>query len=397
MLSFEDARQLAVEKCRRLAQVEVVELAAAQGRALALDVLAPYDLPAFDYSAMDGYAVCSRDLAGEGPFELPVVGESQTGHPVPEFAPGSAMRIFTGAELPSGADSVILQEDVERGGNQVRFRAAPRADENVRRRGEDLKSGQMALSKGTLLGPFQLSFLAMLDCTEVSVAARPRVAILCTGDELYPPGAPRPRGCLPESNSWAVRAMAEMAGAEVVMSRSIPDRGPEIEAAFREAVECADLVVSIGGVSVGDHDLVRPSLIQLGASLDFWKVKMKPGKPILMGELGSARIIGLPGNPASAQITFALFGLPMLRALSGQAECVPRQFSAKLATEFRQKPGRVCFLRARLEGGVVTPLGNQASGAGTALAWANALAIIPAETEHVSPGETVDLIPFSCL
>lgn len=411
MLGFAEARSLLLERVRERfvcaaagpnveerfpIGVEVVSLEAAVGRVLAETVIAPADIPAADTSAMDGYAVSSRSFDGGAPQELEVAGECRTGHVSPPLAGGSCARIFTGAEVPSGADAVVMQENVERVGQGVRFSSVPRPGENIRKRGEDLRAGARALEAGTRLSPFHLGLLAALDRAEVKVSRRPRVVIVATGDELRAPGTPGAPG-LPESNGYALAALAQLAGAEVKRKPITRDDQAAIERALAEAAAQADVVLTIGGVSVGDHDLVRPALAALGAESHFYKVRMKPGKPLALSRLGACWVLGLPGNPASAQVTFSLFGIPLLRALQGDIAPTPALRRAKSTREIRQKAGRLGFFRARIQGAEVEPLANQSSGASTTMAWANCLVLVPEDVELVPVGGEVEVLGYADL
>jgi molybdopterin molybdotransferase len=364
------------------------------------------DLPPFDYSAMDGYAVATRDFTSL-PMRLPVVGESRTGAVADALRPGAAMRIFTGAGVPAGADAVVMQENVTREGDTAVFAEKPRVGQSLRRRGEDLRAGGQAIAKGTRLRPAHLALAAALDLSAVAVARRPEVAILATGDELRPPGSEAVPGSIPESNTVVLRAMARRSGA---CARALPfvrDDREATERAFASALEEADVLVTIGGVSVGDHDLVRPALAAVGVELDFWRVAIKPGKPLAIGRRArpgrrDAIVIGLPGNPASAMVTFALFGCPLLRAMQGDAQPFPAMRRARMARAHPHTPGRLEFARGTIghtdDGQLsVTPLGNQASGAVTSMAHSDALALIPAEAGGIPAGAEVDVLFMSDL
>jgi molybdopterin molybdotransferase len=369
---------------------------AAAGRVLAEDVRARAPSPAFDHSSMDGYAVATSDLRGEGPWELPVVGESAAGGQTPELTPGTACRIFTGARLPRGADAVVMQEDVERRGDEVVLRASPAPFAWVRRRGADLAEGAVALARGTRLTPGRVALAAALDRPFLLVAQRPVVSILCTGDELRLPGEPGPPGSIAESNGIFVAAAAQQAGAIARVGAFVPDDPARAREAVAEALRGSDLVVTIGGVSVGDHDVVRPALEAAGVTLDFWRVAIKPGKPIAVGRAGATHVLGLPGNPASASLTWLLFGAPLVRTLQGDAAPLPPRMHVEVATSFSRSPGREEFLRARIETGSNMPvariLPNQASGAVTSFAEADALVVVPADRTRVEEGTVLEAI-----
>jgi molybdopterin molybdotransferase len=376
---------------------ERVPLERALGRVLAETLTAREPLPAFDYSAMDGYAVGTASFSGDGPWTLAVVGESKTGAPAPAWVAGTACRIFTGAPLPEGADAVVMQEAVERDGAVAVFSQRPASGANVRRAGEDLAPGAVGLQRGTRLGPGAIGLAASLDRAHLLVARRPRVAILCTGDELRAPGdAPR-LGSIPESNGPALAAMTGLAGGDALQLAFTGDDLARTTSRVREALAASDVLVTVGGVSVGEHDHVKAALEAAGATLDFWKVKIRPGKPLVVGHAGRTRVLGLPGNPVSAQVTFALFGVPLLRALQGDRQPVAPRRHARLATPARHSPGRESFLRGVLAGDEVRLLPNQASGAPTGMAWASCLLVVPAESEGLSAGEEVEVIAFADL
>jgi molybdopterin molybdotransferase len=399
VLSFDEARKRVLALAPRLC-AERVGLDDACGRVLAGPVLAPADMPAFDYSAMDGYAVRTTDWPN-GAHSLPVSGESRAGSGPFALLPGTACRIFTGAPVPDGADAVVMQENVDRDGDAALFRDRPKPGAHIRRRGEDLAAGSLAIAAGTRLRPSHVGLAASCDRAWLDVARRPVVALIGTGDELRPPGLARPGGgfapgSIPESNGPALRAIATRAGAHARVLPFAPDDRAEMLRAFEGALHGTDLLVSIGGVSVGDHDLVRPVLEELGAEIDFWKVAIKPGKPLLVGRRGDAVVLGLPGNPASAMITFALFGVPLLRAMQGDLAPLPAPMRARLSKDVAHQPGRLELLRASVisegDGLVATPLGNQASGASTSMAEADALVCIDAERGAVKSGEVVDIL-----
>ena len=393
MLDFDSALDAVLRTALPSAH-ESVPLSAALGRFLCSPLVAMRPVPEFDYSAMDGYALCSSDLSDEH-LELPVEGVSSAGSPPAKLERGTTMRIFTGAPIPDGADTVVMQENVKCDAGMARFTDRPGPGDNIRRRGEDLREGEQALAAGLELNAFHLGLAASLDYAELVVARRPTVGILCTGDELRLPGStPRP-GSIPESNGVALSAMVQGAGGVAHLFPSCSDAFEAARDSLTRALSLSDVLVTVGGVSVGDRDIVREALESLGVETLFHKVAIKPGKPLYFGTLGNKRILGLPGNPASAQITFALFGLPLLRALQGKAEPRPARVQAQLTRPITQKPGRRAFYRAKLEAERVTPLDNQASGATTAIAWANALVIVPETATHCNAGEFVDVIPFS--
>lgn len=391
MLSFDEALQRILASAPALPS-ERVELGHGIGRVLAEDLIAGSPLPGFDYSAMDGYAVATADFTGSGPWTLPVRGESKAGALAPTLAPASACRIFTGAPIPDGADAVVMQENVERAGDSAGFASAPALGAHIRRRGEDLAEGAPALTRGTRLTPFRIGLAAAVDRAELLVARRPRVTILCTGEELRSPGSPAVPGTIPDSNGPSLAALVASAGGLPRLAPRVGDTMPETEQALAAALRDCDLLLTVGGVSVGEHDLVRVALERVGVSLEFWKVAIKPGKPLAFGRTGDTLVLGLPGNPVSAQLTFALFGMPLLRAMQGDAKPLPARARARLQSALPHHPGRTGFYRVRLEGDLAVTATNQASGSPASLAHSDALVVVPAESSGLAAGESVELI-----
>jgi molybdopterin molybdotransferase len=400
MLAFEEARMRLLADVRRVG-VERVALAHASGRVLARDLVAATPLPPFDNSAMDGYAIATSDLAGDAPWTSRVEGESSAGKAAPALAPGCACRIFTGAPMPARADAVVMQEHAVREGERVTFAARPKAGANVRRAGEDLARGAVALAAGARLSPGALALAAMVDVAELVVARKPIVTIVCTGDELRAPGDPARDASIPESNSAPLSALAVQAGAVVRVAPVAHDDPPSTLRAIEEALDATDLLVTVGGVSVGDHDIVRPALERAGVTIDFWRVAIKPGKPLAVGRGKDARVLGLPGNPASAIVTFALFGVPLLRVMQGDARPVGKRLAGRLERARKRSPDRLEFVRATwsvVDGALaVAPHDNQSSGAATSLASSDGLAAIPPGDSPIAAGSAVELVPWNDL
>ena len=395
MLSYRDALARLLAATRPVGK-ERVSVDQAAGRVLAEDLVARAPMPAFDHSSMDGYAVRAADLEGNGPFELPVIGESSAGGERPALASKSACRIFTGARLPEGADAVIMQENVERRGDVIVIREAPRAGAWIRLRGSDLAEGAVAIARGTRLSPGHVALAAALDRPFVLVAQRPVVTILCSGDELRSPGEPGKPGSIAESNGVFVAAAARQLGAIARVGAYVPDDLEVARAAVVEALRGSDLVVTIGGVSVGDRDVMRPAFEAAGVALDFWRVAIKPGKPIAVGRAGDTHVIGLPGNPASASLTWLLFGAPLVRALQGDPAPLPRRERVVVVGSYERTPGREEFVRARFEADAGAKrariLPNQASGAVTSFAEAEVLVVVPASQGRVEDGSELEAI-----
>jgi len=373
---------------------ERVPLAAAAGRALAEDLAAAGDLPAFDASTMDGYALRAADARSAG-ARLPVAFEVFAGRAPPApLPPGACCRIFTGAPLPEGADCVEQQEQVRRRGRQAVLARPAERGRFVRRRGSDLAAGQVALSAGALLDAGSIGLAAGLGRADLAVVRRPRVAILPTGDELVPLGrAPGP-GQIVESNGHALAAAVREAGGEPTL---LPIAGDSPAALARglAAARGHDVVITSGGVSVGARDLVRAAMARAGARLDFWRVAMRPGKPFTFGRWGAAAVFGLPGNPASTLVTFELFVRPALRRLAG-LPAARRGAVGRLASAQRKPPELTVFLRCRVRpgrGGLrAEPLRTQASGDLTSAAGHDALAVLPAGRARLARGAPVTLL-----
>lgn len=375
---------------------EQIALADAAGRYLAEPLIAQRDQPWTPLSAMDGYAVRHADIPG--PWTL--IGEVAAGSLPPEtpLAPGTTWRIFTGAPLPAGADTIVVQEDIEAAGDSIRMTGDGPSGQgrHVRQRASDFAQGQSLLPAGTRLGPPQIALAALAGHGTLPVRARPRVAILSTGDELIAPGALCPPGRLPASNGAMLRAMIERAGGMVITEQLVPDDLETLTAVFT-AARNADIVVTSGGASVGDHDLVRPALDAAGGSIDFWKIAMRPGKPLIVGSLGAAQFIGLPGNPVSAMVTGSLFLLPLIRHLAGSARPLPVPRHLPIDGDMPPTGKRAEFVRATVTDGVVTPLAFQDSAAMHAAAIADALIYRPIDAEAAEYGDFVSVYDWATL
>jgi molybdopterin molybdotransferase len=374
---------------------ERAPLGEALGRALAEDLLAASPLPGFDAATMDGYALRAADVP-RGGTSLPVAFEIFAGHPVARALPrGACARIFTGAPLPRGADSVEQQEACAATDGRVTFQRPATRGRFVRPRGSDVERGEVALRRGAALDPGALGLAASLGATSLRLHRRPRVAILPTGDELVPM-ARRPRaGAIRESNGIALAAAVWEAGAEPDVLPPVPDDPRALARALR-AVRGHDAIVTVGGVSVGERDLVRAALVDAGARIDFWRVAMRPGKPFTFGRWGRAAVFGLPGNPASALVTFELFVRPALRALAGLGGTGRLRLAARLGARAEKPAELTAYLRACLRrdrsGLVVTPLPTQVSGNLSSTAMVDALAILPPGPATVAAGARVEAI-----
>jgi molybdopterin molybdotransferase len=399
-MTFAQAQARVLESAPKLS-TERVMLYAAVDRVLAETIVSTVNLPGFDYSAMDGYALAAADLESTPTRALPITCQIAAGATEQvALSAASCARIFTGAPIPKGADCVEMQERVTvQQGDAVDlavFSQPVVPGQHIRRAGEDLSIGSVALASQTRLRPEHLALLTALGRVRVSVTRRPVVTILSTGDELREPEDTLRPGSVIECISPTIAALATQCGATVRIANIVRDEQALIERALAQAVQESDLVITVGGVSVGDHDLVRPALEKAGVTLDFWRVAIKPGKPVALGHCGPHRWLGLPGNPASAVLTFMLFGAPLLRAMPQDAKPLAARVRAPLAKSVRHATGRLEFLRANLQETSdmcsVEVLAGQASGSVVSLAHANALVLLDAELEQLAAGSLVEVI-----
>ena len=401
MISVEEARERIL---RALAPTpaETVPLAASGGRVLARPVLARLTQPPADVSAMDGYAVRAVDAAAKG-AELRLVGSAPAGHPFDgTVGPGEAVRVFTGAFVPRGADAILLQEDAESSEGRVRVGEAVRPGRWIRRRGLDFEEGEALLPTGRRLTARDVGLAAAANHPWLTVHRRPRIGILATGDEIALPGEPVPPGGIVSSNAHALAALVRANGGEPLVLPIVPDD----EAAIAEGAGAArgcDLLVTTGGASVGEHDLVQSALGPEGFALDFWRIAMRPGKPLIWGRLGQTPLLGLPGNPVSALVCGVVFLLPALRRLSGMAgPAAPRTMRARLGAALPENDRRFDFLRARLETAadgevVAVPFPLQDSSMLKTLARADALVLRAPHAPPAAAGATAEIIPLDDL
>ena len=376
--------------------VERVAIGEANGRVLGERVFARQALPAFDHSSMDGYAVRSADTAAASaasPLQLPIAGESRAGGPLPpRLTPGAAIRIFTGAPLPQGADAIVIQEDVvvEEGAARIAAPAAPAAW--VRARGSDLDEGALMSDAGARVGPGEIGLFAAQGISAVSVFARPRVAILSTGDELRDLHEPERPGSIVNSNAYALAALVRDAGAEPWVLPNVRDDMQATLDAVRAGL-AADVLITCGGVSVGDHDLVKEAFDRVGIEAGFWKVRIKPGKPLTFGLFGKKAVIGLPGNPMSAMVTFEALVRPGIRAMLGDARPYRARHEVELAVDHRHATGRVELARASvtLERGRMKATPHRLQAAGSLPSWVgvDALLLLPEDRATFAAGERV--------
>jgi molybdopterin molybdotransferase len=399
LLPVAEALARVIEGAAPLA-TETVPLGAAEGRVLADDLVARRTQPPDDVSAMDGYAVRGDDVA-TAPAQLRLIGEVAAGRPLTAtLQAGQAVRIFTGGVLPPGSDTVVIQENTAREGDCVIVNAPAAPGKNVRVAGLDFKQGHVGLRKGRRLTGRDVALAAAMNHASVPVVRRPRIAIAATGDELVPPGtAPQP-GQIVYSNVFALAAVARREGAEVIDLGILPDRLEETIAGVRRAREAgADVLLTTGGASVGDYDLVQPALAAEGLALSFWKVALRPGKPLLSGTLGAMRVLGLPGNPVSAYVCAVLFLLPLIRKLTGRHDVEPTPLQGVLGRDLKANDERQDYLRATLarrdDGTLVaTPFREQDSSMLVPLAAADCLVIRPPHAPAAPAGTPCALVPL---
>ncbi len=393
------ARELIASFLTPVAAVERVHLRNALGRVLAEDLVSPLAVPGHDNSAMDGYAVRFADLRPDGETVLKRVGESFAGKPWPgAIGPGQCARIFTGGVMPQGADTVVMQERASEDANGVAIPAGAvtKAGSNRRFAGEDLKQGQTVFRTGQRLRPAELGMIASLGIGEVSVVRKLRVAFFSTGDELKPIGTPLAAGELYDSNRYTLHGMLTRLDCEVIDMGVVADVPAALERALASAAQAADVVITSGGVSVGEADFVRAQLDKLGEVL-FWKIAMKPGRPLAYGKIGGAHFFGLPGNPVSVMVTFYEFVRDALLVLQGQRDIQPvPTFKVPLAAAVRKAPGRTEFQRGILSpdgagGWTVRTTGDQGSGILSSMSQANCFIVLGSDTGNVAAGELVEV------
>ena len=395
MISFDEAIDRAVKTAKPLG-TEIVSLDQADGRHLARPIVAPFDSPAAPMSAMDGYAVRDADVA-HAPVSLEIAGKSFAGAGYSgDFPRGTCVRVFTGAPVPPGTERVVIQENVRVEGNKAYFAEPPGEHRHIRRVGSDFSAGDVLLAAGCQLNPQRLIAAAAADLAELEVVSRPRLFIICCGDELAEPGHAKGRpNTIPESVSYGVAALARRWGAKLVGRVRKPDKLEELQAAAASAAELSDVIVTIGGASVGEKDFAKDMFAPLGLELVFDKVAIKPGKPVWMGSLGERMVVGLPGNPTSALVTARLFLAPLLTVMGGGNSAAALDWhTLPLAAPLEACGGRETFLRAKRDPGGATPLSNQDSAAQKAMADSNLLVRRRVGAPPAAAGTLVETIAF---
>ncbi len=396
MLAVAEAREIILSAVKPRAP-RAAPLAEVLDHVLAQDVVASMDLPAWDNNAVDGYAVRSSDVAGAGennPIHLRVIAEVPAGRaPSARVEPQTCVRVFTGAPIPEGADAVVMQEDTRpHHEGYIAVVESVEAGENIRRAGEDVTNGEIVLRAGVLLGPSQLGMAAAVGLARLTAYPRPRVGVLVTGEEIVEPGQPLRGGQIYDSNSVALGGLVRRAGCEAVDLGIADDTREDLHEKIDYGLSECDAVITVGGVSVGEYDLVKDVLVELGCEQKLWKVAMRPGKPFVFGTRGDRLVFGLPGNPVSAAVTFLILVRPALLKLRGLTEWELPQVEAETTGDFVNNGDRLHFMRGQLErrGGkwTVTPLPRQASHVISSLTHANCLVAVP-EAETVRRGMVV--------
>lgn len=379
---------------------ETINLRAALHRTLAEDVTSPMNVPPHDYSAMDGYAVRSADLK-TGAVRFRLVGSSFAGHPFAgQVSRGECVRIMTGALIPAGCDSVIMQEQARAEEDSVIIDGRHRPGQNLRHIGEDMRIGEKVLAQGQMIRPAQMGLLASLGFSEISVFRKLKVAVFSTGDELQQPGALLLPGQIYDSNRYTLIGLLHELAVEVLDMGSVRDDRVSLKAALLEAADKADVIITSGSVSVGEADYIRQMLAEIGEVV-FWKIAMKPGRPLAYGKIGDCHFFGLPGNPVAVMVTFQQFARDALRILMGQTIAPALTIKAVCVDAIRKSPGRIEFQRGILSQDaqgrfVVHSTGNQGSGVLSSMSKANCFIVLPLQLGNLEAGSQVDVQPFVC-
>ncbi len=397
-MPVEQARQLVQRYLQPVTEQKTVTLHDAWQRTLAMDLCSPMSVPPHDYSAMDGYAVRSADLSG-AETKLQLVGRSFAGHPYAgTVGAGQCVRIMTGALIPAGCDCVVMQEHVEVEGDAIIIGPGHRTGQNIRRVGEDIREGEVVLARGQVIRAAEMGLLASLGLNEIPVYRKLRVAIFSTGDELKQPGSTLAPGQIYDSNRYSLLGLLHELDVEILDQGSVPDDPASLKSALLSASLHADAIITSGGVSVGEADYIKELLAEIGEVV-FWKIAMKPGRPLAFGTIGKCHFFGLPGNPVAVMVTFRQFVEDALRILMGQSPAPTFTFPVTCASPIRKVPGRTEFQRGILsqdeQGRLqVRTTGEQGSGILSSMSRANCFIVLPESQGNVEPGATVQVQPF---
>ena len=400
LLSMTAALDFLGSRVEPVARPEAVPLKAAHGRILAATLAAPRDVPPNDNAAVDGYAVAFDDLAAGATTVLPVKGRAAAGHPLLERAErGTAVRIFTGAPMPAGLDTVLMQEDCSENSGSVRIPPGIKRGANRRRAGEDVKAGATVLAAGQRLRAQEIGLAASMGFTALEVYRPLRVAIFSTGDEVRDPGQALPPGAIYDANRYVLHALLHGLGAAVTDLGILPDERPRITAALGDAAREHDLIVTSGGMSTGEEDHVKAA-VEAQGQLHFWRLAIKPGRPVAMGQIGRVPFIGLPGNPVAVMVTFLILARPLVLRLSGAQAAPPRRFAVTAGFDYKKRSNRCEYVRARLErsedgGWVARKFPRDGAGILTSMVESDGLAEIGEGISRIEPGARIPFIPFS--
>lgn len=395
MIEIEEAQSQIIQAVSSVSETENITLTESLGRVLAKNITSEINVPPADNSAMDGFAVTASDIT-QLPHTFSVSQRIPAGSAPTALSPNTAARIFTGAEIPENADAVVIQENCDFSDDQtVTLNISPSKGDNIRRQGQDIKSGDVVLSSGQKLSPQHIGLLASIGVTHTTVFRKVRVSILSTGSELIAPGTPLQPGQIYNSNQIMLAQLLGSLGCEVSICPSVVDSLEQTIQRFKDASANSDLIVSSGGVSVGDEDHVKPAVESLG-KLNLWKINIKPGKPLAFGHIANSKFLGLPGNPVSAFVTFLLFGIPLVKKLQGQNHQKPMSFFLP-STFAIDKPRRHPeYIRVRIENNAIEKFPNQSSGVLSSTCWANALALIP-DNKTIGKGDLLEVLPLDLL
>ena len=403
LLPVEQARQLLAAAVKVVEDTETIDLIDATGRALSQDVVSPVNVPGYTNSAMDGFAICASSIPSTGTAQLTILGTAWAGKVFEgSVGVGEAVRVFTGALMPTGTDTVVIQEHVSVEGNVVTIDNEVQPTRNVRLAGEDVEQNELVLEAGTQLGAAELGMLASLGINNVSVYRQLRVAYFTTGDELCAldtnNGEPLAPGMLFDSNRYTLRSMLSTHSVEIFDLGIVRDNAEDTRAAMQRAAQLADIVVTSGGVSAGDADFVTQVFHELG-EVSFWKLAMRPGRPLAFGQIGDAFFFGLPGNPVAVMVTFLQFVQPAIKQMMGLKTSTPFTINAVCQSKLRKSPGRVEYQRGVLGNDAngnlcVASTGKQGAGRISSMSSANCLIVISADCAEVNPGDVVEVQPF---
>jgi len=400
LLSMAAALELLSRQVAPVVEAETAPLKAARGRILAAPIMAPHAVPPHDNAAVDGYAVLFDDLAQDGPTVLPVAGRAAAGHPLQGVARHrAAVRVFTGAPMPEGVDTVLMQEDCSESDGHVRIPPGIKRGANRRRAGEDVKAGASVLAAGQRLRAQEIGLAASLGFTTLPVYRRLRVAVFSTGDEVRDPGAGLPPGSIYDANRYVLQALLGGLGCEVTDLGILPDTAAAIRRALAAAAPGHDLILTSGGMSTGEEDHVKAA-VEAQGRLHFWRLAIKPGRPVAMGQVGRVPFMGLPGNPVAVMVTFLILARPLVLRLSGAVLAPPKRFRVTAGFDYKKRPNRCEYVRARLEpdgagGWIARKFPRDGAGILSSMVESDGLAEIGEGIGRIEPGAAIDFIPFS--